>query len=156
MRRVVWSSCSGEPVKVVPCWREHPDRVGVFKLQTNPLGVVPGAREELPEALLPIPMGELRTIQKHDAGRPAFINSALGAGALPAQNRLATHIPLEQGRDVPESKNVWIHHYGPSLVAHELGRHKAKRRKGLQILVQPHPLHAIAEIGLALVLSEDG
>ena len=146
----------GQAVEVVPLALADADGRTIFELEADPGLVVALEAEHLPELLLDLPVGELRAVEQHDAAREHAVDVALRAGAVAAADRLVFHVTRQQLPDVAHREDVGIHDHRPARVAHELGGHEAERGEGLEILVEPRPLHAVAQILLPVELLDEG
>jgi hypothetical protein len=102
------------------------------------------------ELLLDLPVGQLGAVEQHDAAGQATVDDALGTGARPAHDGFVLHVARQQFPDVGDGEDVRVDDHGASLVAHQLRGQEAGRREGLQVVVQPGALDAVAQIELAL------
>src|SRR5262245_20314419 len=96
-------------------------------------------------------MPELGAIEQHDA-RCVLLPRA----ATAAQDRLAAHVATEQLPYVADSENIWIDYDRAALVAHQLRRHEAQGREGLEVIITPRALHAFAKVDQAIFVEEKG
>ena len=118
-------------------------------MQADPLHVVALELEHLIELLFYLPVLELCAIEQHHAAgeRPAL---ALVARLGAAEERHPAHVAAQQVEDVANCEDVGVDYERTALVAHQLRRHEAQWREGLQIVVQPPTLFAVAQVELAL------
>ena len=73
-------------------------------------------------------------------------------GSSPRGILMTSYTPTELGivlidphHDYQDFENEAVDHQRASPVAHQLRRHEAQRGEGLQILVEPGTLHAVAQ-----------
>jgi hypothetical protein len=104
--------------------------------------------------LLALPVAELGAVQQHDAARH-HAATALGARARAAQNRGTVHVALEQLPDVAHGEDVRVDHNGAALITHQLGRHEAQWREGLQIVIEPEAPGAVTQVVLPVAGAQE-
>jgi hypothetical protein len=63
---------------------------------------------------------------------------------------------LQESHDVADREDVGVDHHGTALKAHQLGCGEAQRRERLQIVVEPFPLQAVAQVDLPLLRLQPG
>ena len=146
----------GELVEIVPLGLEEIYGVPVLFLQADPGLVVLGEVEHGLEFFLRVPVGQLGAIQQHHTARHAAVHQPLGARAHTAHDGLAVHVAAEQFPDIGGGEDVRVDNHRSPFVTHQLGWHEAGGGKGLQVVIQPDPFDAVAQVLLALVGREHG
>jgi hypothetical protein len=147
-RRVLWS-------EVVPLVFQPADGALGLQLQADPIHIVALELEHLVELPFDVPAVELGAVEQHDAAGVAA-GPLLRPGAPAAEDCLSAHVASQEVPDVALGEDVGIDHHGPALVAHQLRRHEAQECEGLQILVAPRPLDAVALVGLTFPRLQKG
>src|SRR5204862_32096 len=56
-------------------------------------------------------------------------------------------VPLQERHDISNAEHIGIHDDRAACITHELGRHEAQDRKGLEIVVSPLALQTATQIG---------
>ena len=66
------------------------------------------------------------------------------------------HVAAQQFPHVGGGEDVRIDDYRMALVAHQLGGHEPGRGERLQVVIEPDPLDAVAQVLLAFTGGEKG
>jgi hypothetical protein len=144
----------GQAVEVVPLGLERGDGALGLEPEADPVHIVALEGEHFVELLLALPVAELGAVQQHDAARH-HAATALGARARAAQNRGTVHVALEQLPDVAHGEDVRVDHNGAALISHQLGRHEAQWREGLQIVIEPEAPGAVTQVVLPVAGAQE-
>ena len=100
-------------------------------------------------------MRQLGAVEQHNTGGKGALDR-LPPPARPAHDGLALHVTGQQRIDVAGGEDVRVDDHRAPLIAHQLGRHEAQRRKGLQVFHAPGPGRAATAELLPFVRAHEG
>ena len=141
-------------IEVVPLIVKQANLAAIFQVQANPVHVIPFELKHLVELLFGFPVLQPGAVEQHDAaGQGAALALVTGFGT--AHQRFAGHIATQQFPGVTDGEYIRVDNNRPPLIAHQFGRHETQRGEGLQVVVQPFALVAVAQVQLTFLCLEE-